>query len=54
MLSSHCIAGRDNVSFSLAADERTLDLEADTEAERDLWVSAFEWMVSHKDAMKEP
>ena len=31
--------------FSLVAKGRTLDLEADSEATRDQWVAAFEWLV---------
>lgn len=42
------------MSFSLAADDRTLDLEGDSEEQRDLWASAFEWLLTDKEAIKQP
>jgi hypothetical protein len=39
--------------LSLAADERTLDMETDTEVERDLWADAFQWLLSNKTALQE-
>ncbi|KAL0221349.1 hypothetical protein RCL1_001203 [Eukaryota sp. TZLM3-RCL] len=39
-------AGRENLSFSIISGERTLDLEASSEEERDLWVDAFKYLVA--------
>ncbi|KAL0223369.1 hypothetical protein P9112_002759 [Eukaryota sp. TZLM1-RC] len=38
--------GRENLSFSLIAGDRTLDLEAASEEERDSWVEAFRYLVA--------
>lgn len=48
------VAGKEAMSFSLVADDRSLDLECDTEETQDMWASAFEWLLMDKAAIKEP
>ncbi|KAL0242568.1 hypothetical protein GEMRC1_005131 [Eukaryota sp. GEM-RC1] len=38
--------GREALSFSVIAGERTLDVEAASEEDRDLWVDSFRYLVS--------
>lgn len=34
--------------FSVVAEDRRLDLEADSEATRDLWMKAFLYLMKHE------
>lgn len=43
---------REEMSFSLVVDQRTLDLEADSVETRNEWAEAFEWLSANKDALK--
>jgi len=43
---------KEECSFTISGKERTVDLEADSEAAREKWVHALETLIEYKKSLK--